>query len=157
MSKKVSVILLENITELGQAGDIVTVNEGHARNFLFPEGKAALATAEVRSRQQAEAATKQRAQSAAIAAAQALAQTLEGTELTLRAQIKDGNEIFGRITSQQIADELKQQANLNLTAKQIELPAPITTTGSQDVTINLTDDVTATIRVTVEASQPTSR
>lgn len=155
MSKKVSVILLEDIAGLGQAGDIIAVSEGHARNFLFPEAKAALATTEIQAQKQAEKDKQQKEKAAATIAAQELAQNLEGTELTLRAKVKDGNEIFGKITKKQITEELNKQAKLQLTNKQIELTTPIKTTGSQDVTINLTDDVTATIKVTVEA-EPSS-
>lgn len=154
MSKKVSVILLETVNGLGQAGDIVAVSEGHARNFLFPEGKAALATTAVQAQKQAEKDKQQRDKAIATATAQELAQSLEGTELTLKAKVKDGNEIFGKITKKHITDELNKQAKLKFTSKQIELPTAITTTGSQDVTINLTDDIATTIRVTVEADLP---
>ncbi len=151
MSKKVSVILLEDVAGLGQAGDIVVVSEGYARNFLFLEGKAALATSEVKAQQAAQTKAAEAEKATATAAAQELAQTLDGTELTLKARVKDGNEIFGRITKKQIADELNKQAKLKLTSKQVDLKKSITTLGSQDVTVNLTNDVTATIRVTIEA------
>ncbi len=155
MSKKVSVILLEDVAGLGQAGDIIAVSEGYARNFLFLEGKAALATAEAKAKQVAQTKATEAEKAATTQAAQGLAQTLDGTELTLKARVKDGTEIFGRITKKQIADELNKQAKLKLTPKQVDLTKPITTIGSQDVTINLTSDVTATIRITVEAD-PTS-
>lgn len=151
MSKKVSVILLEDINRLGQAGDIISVSEGYARNFLFLEGKAALATTEARAKQAAEAKHRETTKSMATQATQELAQTMEGTELTLRARLKEGNQIFGRITRKQIADELNKQVKLKLTPKQIDLATDITTLSSQDVTINLTKEVAATIRVTVEA------
>lgn len=151
MSKKVLVILLETVEGLGQAGDIIAVSEGYARNFLFLEGKAALATSETKTKQAAQIKAEEAQKIAATAAAQELAQTLDDTELTLKARVKDGNEIFGRITKKQIADELNKQAKLTLTAQQIDLTKPIITIGSQDVAINLTNDVAATIRVTIEA------
>lgn len=153
MSKKVSVILLEDVAELGQAGDIIAVSEGYARNFLFLEGKAALATDSARAKKKADEDAHAKERAAATAAAQELAQTLDGTELTLRARVKDGTEIFGRITKKQITDELNKQAKLKLATRQVDLEKPITATGSQDVTIHLADDVTVTIRVTVEDEQ----
>jgi len=151
MSKKLSVILLEDIDSLGVSGDIISVSEGYARNALFPAGKAALATDTARLARAEHLKAQAAATVAATQAAQELAQTLEGTELTLPARIKDGDEIFGRITKKHIAAALTKQAKLKVTAKQIDLPEALTKLGSQDVTINLTDDVAATIRVTIEA------
>jgi len=150
MSKKISIILLEDITNLGQAGDIVEATEGYARNFLFPQAKAALAT------DQAKQEVKDKKQQAAkindeqLAALQSKADNLAGTELLLTARVKDGTEIYGKITPGQIAKELNKAAKLDLKAKAINLPQPITATGTYDVTVSLSPDVETTIKVTVE-------
>lgn len=152
MKKNISVVLLEDISSLGKAGDIVEVAEGHARNFLFPEGKAALATPEMRQQHAARAQQQAAVDATKLAEVQQKAESLTGTELTLTAQIKEGTEIFGKITAKDIAKELNSQAQLTLKAKDIKLKQAITDIGSHDVEITLSDDVATTIRVTVVAA-----
>lgn len=149
MANKIQVILLEDIPDLGRTGDIVSVSEGHARNFLFPAGKAALATAAVKTQQQAKAARAEAQAQENLKELQELASTIDGTELALTAQVKDGDEIFGKITATQIAKELNQQAKLSIKARDVDLPKPLNRLGSTPVTINLSPDVSATITVTV--------
>ena len=149
MAKNVQVVLLEDIAEIGRAGDIVTVSEGYARNFLFNEGKAALATVETK-KQQAERRARDKARAAAeLKEFQQLAEVLDDTELTIGAQVKDGDEIYGTITAAVIAKELQQQASIKVKPRDIEIKKPITRLGSQPVTVNLSPDVSATITVTV--------
>jgi large subunit ribosomal protein L9 len=149
MAKDIAVILLEDIGKVGRAGDIVQVSDGYARNFLFPQGKAALATNQVREqyvkRKAHEAAGKQ----AELEQLQAQGEQLTGTELTLTAKIKDGNDIYGSITKKMIAEELNRQASLGIKPAAIMLAKPIIKTGSQDITVKLSPDVETTIRVTV--------
>lgn len=149
MADKIQVLLLEDVPELGRSGDIVTVSEGYARNFLFLNGKAALATDSVQTQSKERAARAEAAAIEQLKQLQELAQTIDGTELALPAQVKDGDEIFGKITASMIAKELNQQANLSLKARDIDLPAPLIKLGSVPVTVNLSPDVSATITVTV--------
>jgi len=154
MKKKIKIILLEDIKSLGQAGQIVSVSEGYARNTLFPAGQAALATPSKQAKQAKASQAQAAARSARITELQTLAETLTGTELTIKAQIKDGDEIFGSITAKNIADELNNQTDLAIKPKQINLAKNINKLGSQDIEISLADDVPATIRVTVIPEPP---
>jgi len=149
MAKNIQVILLENIEDVGQAGDIVTVSEGYARNSLFPAGQAALATEGTKQAQSRTAAQQDKAKQQQLAAAQEQAAALDGTELTIEARLKEGNDIFGSITATQIAKELNQQAKLTLKAKDVNLAQPIATTGSHSVVVHFSPDAEATIQVTV--------
>lgn len=149
MKKKVRVILLEDIASLGHVGQIVTVAEGYARNSLFLEGKAALATPEVQEKNEAVQQKAAQTAAASLQALQAQAERLLGTELVLSGRLKEGEEIFGSITARDIASELNAQAGLTLTPKQIKLKKPIMKTGSQDIEINLSSEVATTIRVTI--------
>jgi ribosomal protein L9 len=155
MSRKVTVLLLEDIQSLGKAGDIVTVSEGHARNFLFPEGKAALADVTTRTRAAQQQASKAAQAEKELEELQVFADRLEGTELTLPARLKEdeGNEIFGSITAAQIAQKLNEEAKLTLKPKDVKLARPITHIGSQDITVQLSPDVETKIRVTVTAHE----
>lgn len=156
MADKISVLLLEDIASLGKAGEIVTVAEGYARNQLFPSGQAALANEKVQQAAKAKAAREQATKQVDLAALQTKAEQLEGTELTLTARVKEGEEIFGKITAPQIAKELNREAGLTLKPKDIGLEKPVTTLGHQAVVVHLSAEVEATIQVHVipDPSQP---
>jgi len=151
MSKRVQVILLENDPTLGRAGEIVTVSEGYARNFLFPVGKAALATLPTQRAQKEKQQRQAKKEEKTLEELQAQALALEGTELTIPARVKEAESIFGSITAAKIAQELKRQASLRVTPKQVVLKKPITELGSVDIVIRLSPAVETTIRVTVVA------
>ncbi|MEX2055218.1 MAG: 50S ribosomal protein L9 [Candidatus Andersenbacteria bacterium] len=151
MSKRVQVILLENDPTLGRAGEIVTVSEGYARNFLFPVGKAALATLPSQRAQKEKQQRQAKKEEKTLEELQAKALTLEGTELTIPARVKEAESIFGSISAAKIAQELKRQAKLSVTPKQVVLKKPITELGSVDVVIKLSPAVETAIRVTVVA------
>lgn len=149
MSGKISVFLLEDVPTLGKAGDIIAVSEGYARNFLFPQGKAAVANETTQKQQAAKAAQAKATHDQAIIKLQEQAEQLDGTELTLTARVKEGEEIFGSITAAAIAKELSKQSGIALKAKAIELASPITTLGAHKMTVHLSPDVETTIVVTV--------
>jgi large subunit ribosomal protein L9 len=150
MAKKISVILLENIPDLGVAGDIVSVAEGYARNALFPNGRAALATPEARVQAQQKAAKERRTEEVRLAALQRQAEQLDGTELTLAAEVKEeGEEIFGKISEAAIAKELEKQAKIHLKPAQIKLEEPIVRLGQYKVTLSLASEVEAVLTVVV--------
>lgn len=151
MSKKVSVLLLEDIDQVGTIGQIVSVAEGYARNSLFPEGKAALATAKNVSRASVEKKQQQEKDKILLAELQEKASSLDGTELVVTALVKEGEEIFGSINAVRIASELNAQTKSNFNAKIIDLSEPITSLGTYPIVINLSPEVTATVHVTVIA------
>jgi large subunit ribosomal protein L9 len=150
MSKKIKVILLEDLSNYGKAGEIIDVSEGYARNFLFPQAKAALATAQVEKQAEEKIAQEEQTEQEQLAKTRQQAEKLDGTELTLLSRVKDGNQIFGKITKQDISKALNTQAKLTTKAKDINLPDPITSLGSYDITVNLSADVETNIKVTVE-------
>jgi len=151
MGKNLDVILLEDIESLGKAGDIVTVAEGHARNSLFANGQAGLADDKAKRNQEEKVSQAKKKDEKEVGQLKEMAQSLEGTELTLSAQVKDGDEIFGKITAAMIAKELQAQAQLEVKAKDVQLESPITKLGEYDVTVGLGAEVEAKIRVTVTA------
>jgi large subunit ribosomal protein L9 len=151
MPKQVRVILLEHLPSLGHAGDIVQVSEGYARNLLFPSGKAALATKDRQHRQAREKAKQKKVTQERLATLQQQAENLQGTELAIAARVKEGEDIYGSITTAQIIKELNSQAHLQLKAGDIKLKQPIKKLGSFDVTVTLSPEVETNIRVTVVA------
>lgn len=159
MKKKIQVILLEDVTPLGSAGEVVSVAEGYARNFLFLQGKAALATEQVILGAKEKEEKRKAVTTKQLADLQAQAQALDGTELTITAKAKEGEGegLYGSITMAQIAKQLNAEAALDLKAKDIVLSKPITALGNYDITVKLSTDVETTIRVVVtpEAENPT--
>jgi large subunit ribosomal protein L9 len=156
MSQKVKIILLEDVSSLGQAGDIISVNDGYARNFLFPQGKAALASEGAISKHQQKAKAKQKKTEKNFEALKNKAEALDGTELTISARLKENEDIYGKITTTQIAKELSSQASHQFKPRDINLAQSITSLGTYPVTIKLGPDIEAQIQVTVVAKKDNS-
>lgn len=157
MSQKISVILLEDITNLGRAGDIVDVKEGYARNFLFPRGQAALADDKAKNQVASKKKQDRTYAEQQLAELQAKATALEGTELTLMAEVKDGDDIYGAITNTQISKEISRQSNAKVKAKDIILTKPITKLGTFDATLQLSTYVEAQIKITIKADPKSTK
>lgn len=142
------IILKKDIASLGQAGEIVTVKNGYARNYLIPQGFAAMATDgnlrafEVESK--AAALRLQRSQREA----QDLAAKLEKLSLTVSVQVGEEEKLFGSVTSQNIADLLADNG-FEIDKKKILLEDPIKALGVYDVPVKLHQDVTAMVKVWV--------
>ncbi len=146
------VLLLETIENLGQAGDIVDVSEGYARNFLFPQGKAVLATQTAQQHVQRRQKQDRQKAEEQLQVLQQQAEALAGSELTMTARVKEGDEIYGSITTSHIAKQLSAQAAHPFKAKDIELLQPVKHLGSYNVTVRLSADVETSIKVTVIAA-----
>jgi len=151
MSTRIRVILLEDIPDVGKAGDIVSVAEGFARNSLFPAGRAALATDKEMSRaQQKKQAAKQR-EEGDLRRRQEQAEAIDGTELTITARVKEEDEIFGAVTAATVAEELKK-ANITVAAGDIKLPAKkITALGTYETVVAFGSGVEAKLQLVVIA------
>lgn len=143
------VILKEDVAKLGSAGDVVKVAEGYGRNYLLPKKLAIQATkANKAVIEQMKAAALRRA-AKEKGAAEAQAKLLEGVVLTFVRRAGEQNQLFGSVTSSEIAAELEKKG-LNIDRRKIELDHPIKTTGEFPVSIHLHKDVRATIKVVVE-------
>ena len=149
MAKRVSVVLSENISKLGKNGDLVEVAPGYARNYLIPQGKAVIATRgiikQVEQRKEQERlrklAEKQEAESRKTAL-----KTIG--RLVIKKQVGEGNAIFGTVTTQEVADVIKQQTGLEVDKRGITVP-DIGTTGIYEVEVKLHPEVTATVNIEV--------
>mgnify|MGYP003311019041 FL=1 len=142
------VILLRDVDSLGQAGEIVAVADGFARNHLIPRDQALLATdanvAQFESRRRQHAAAAERE---ARSAAQ-VAQVLEKASLTIQVKVGEGDKLFGSVTSQNIADLLKEQGH-EVDRRTIDLEEPIRSLGVYNVPVRLHPEVTATVKLWV--------
>lgn len=145
------VILNRDVKGTGKAGDVVKVSDGYARNMLLPRGYAKEATeGTIRSleKQKAIAAEKKAEEKAA---AQARAEEINKLSVKISTKVGDSGKIFGSITSKDIAEALKAQHGMDLDKKKIQLSSPIKQTGETAVDIKLYQEVTAQLKVIVEA------
>jgi large subunit ribosomal protein L9 len=144
----IEVILREDIKTLGQAGEMVRVKPGYARNYLLPKGLAYEATEGNKKRVAAETRVRTQRNQAERAEAERVAATLNDVVLTLTGKAGEEGKLFGSITSQDIADALAQQGH-SVERRRIELEHPIKTTGTHSVTVRLHPEVHAQLRVSV--------
>lgn len=143
------IILLEKIANVGNLGDVVKVKNGYARNFLIPQGKAKRATAENVKIIENKRAELEAAAGAKLAAAQGLAEKLEG--LVVRITQKSGvdGRLFGSVTNVDVMEALKAQG-LAVEKAMIRMPeGPLKHIGDFPLTVAPHTDVVANITVTV--------
>lgn len=142
------VILKETIDALGDAGKIIEVKPGYARNFLIPKGKAVPATnSNLKAYEQELKQENIRAQKGKKIAEE-LAAKLSKISVTSAVQVGEEDKIFGSVTTQNIADLLKEQG-FEIDRKKIILDEPLKALGVYDVAIKLHPEVEATIKVWV--------
>ncbi len=145
------VILNKDVKGTGKAGDVVKVSDGYARNMLLPKGYAKEATeGNVRSLEKQKAiAAKKKAEEKADA--QVRADELNKLSVRIKTKVGDSGKIFGSITSKDIAEALKAQHGIELDKKKIQLSSTIKQIGEVSVDVKLYPEVTAQLKVVVEA------
>jgi large subunit ribosomal protein L9 len=146
----IEVILREDVKTLGQAGQMVRVKPGYARNYLLPQGLAYEATEGNKKRIAAESKARATRDQAEKTEAQRVAATLSAVTLSLSGKAGEEGKLFGSITAQDVADALAR-AGHTVDKRRIELDHPIKTIGDHAITIRLHSEVHAQLRVTVVA------
>ena len=146
------VVLLERIEKLGQMGDVVTVKDGYARNYLVPHGKALRATKSnladfERRRVQLEAANLQRKEEA-----QKLATRIAGRSAVILRQAGEGGQLYGSVNARDIAAAFTQEG-VSIERQQVQLPAALKTLGIHEVRIRLHPEVDTFVTVNIARSQ----
>ena len=138
------VILKEDIPNLGFKDEIVTVKNGYGRNFLIPRGMAVIASESAKKMLAEE--QKQRAHKLAKikADAEALAQRIEGTRLSLKTRTSATGSIYGSVNSIQIAEEL-EKLGFEINRKMIQMPGTIKEVGEYVAKIRLHKEVTVDV------------
>jgi large subunit ribosomal protein L9 len=142
------VMLLKDVYKLGRAGDVKKVADGYGRNFLIPQGLAILATP---------GALKQAERIRSQAAVQrdllnkemdAVARRLGGVVLTFAAKASETGKLYGSVSSQMIAEALKQKAGVEISRRQVDMQ-PLRALGEYAVRVRLTIDLIPEIKVVV--------
>ena len=143
------VLLKQDVKGSGKAGEIVKVSDGYARNMLLPRGLAVEATegniraAEKQKERQIQKAAEEKA------AAEALAESLKEKSVTISAKAGEGGRLFGAITSKDIADAVKEQLDIEIDKKKIDLESPIKSVGTYSASLKLYSEVRGELKVLV--------
>lgn len=146
------IILLERVENLGTIGEIVSVKNGFARNFLIPQGKALLANDANKARFEREREMIEKRNAEARAAAEDAGQGLDGQVFVLIRQAGDTGQLYGSVTARDIA-AAATEAGFKVAKSQVRLDSPIKTIGLYDVTVRLHAEVSVTISANVARSE----
>jgi len=142
------VILRKEHEKLGQIGSVVDVKDGYARNFLIPKGLAYPATdGSVRALEEEKKQAGQRV-AKELKGSEKLASDLEKVSITLQMKVGEEEKLFGSVTSQMIADSLKEKG-FEIDKRIIDLEEPIKALGIYSVPVKLHPSVTAKVKVWV--------
>ncbi|MFA9949331.1 50S ribosomal protein L9 [Dentiradicibacter hellwigii] len=143
------IILMEKVVNLGNLGDLVKVKDGYARNYLIPQGKAKRATPTALAEFEARRAELEKAAADKLAAAQAIADKLEGIVLTIARKASVDGRLFGSVTNYDVAEALQVQG-FEVEKSAIRMPeGPLKTTGETALEVALHTDVLANVKVQV--------
>lgn len=144
------VILREEVSNLGDIGAVVKVAPGYARNFLLPKGMAVVAdTKNIKALEHEKRIAEGRAEKAKQAA-MSEAEKLGATALEFKAKVGEEDKLFGSVTAMDIAAALKEKG-MEVDRRKIVIAEPIKSLGEHTVEVKLALDVTASVKVTVEA------
>jgi large subunit ribosomal protein L9 len=142
------VILREDIEKLGSRGDMVKVASGYARNFLIPKRLAVAATESNKKIVEQERQAHLRREAKAEGEAQDLAKMMNGVTVTIRQKAGENDQLFGSVTSKDVADALAAQ-NYTIDRRKIQLEEAIKQLGEYKIPVRLHKNVTAEITVGV--------
>lgn len=146
------VILLERVGKLGQMGDVVKVRDGHARNYLLPQGKALRATKQNLDRFERERAQIEARNLELRKEAEAVAEKLDRQTFIVIRQSSDSGQLYGSVSTRDIS-ELVSTGGYSVERRQVLLDRPIKTLGLHEVRIQLHPEVDVHITLNVARSQ----
>lgn len=142
------VILRKNFDQLGKVGDVLTVKDGYARNYLIPRQIAYQATKGNILALEEEKKQILKKEAKELEAAQKFASDLEKVSITIPVKVGEEDKIFGTVTNQMIADSLKEKG-FAVEKRKIEITEPIKSLGIYTVSIKLHPSVSATVKTWV--------
>lgn len=148
----IKVILLQRVSKLGYIGDVVNVKPGYARNYLLPKKIALRATKENLKYFEDQKEQIQKANDAAKAEAQKVADKMGQLTIALVRQASEKGQLYGSVTSRDISAAIKE-LGYKVNAGQVDLSAPIKTVGVYEIGVNLHPEVSVVVKLSVAKSE----
>ena len=142
------IILLESIDRVGKAGEIVAVKDGYANNFLLPKKLAIVANKKNKLNLDSKLDVISKQNEIKIVDANTLKDALDKISLTMRVEANDEDGLYGAITQKQVSDLLKAQGH-NILNENI-ITGEIKNIGEYDITIKIYEDISSTIKISLE-------
>lgn len=143
------IILLEDVKSLGKKGEIVNVNDGYARNFILPKKLGVEATGKNLNDLKLQKANEVKVAQEQLDAAKDLAVKIESGKISLSIKFGEGGRSFGSVSTKEIAIAVKEQMNLEIDKKKVQLKDAIKTVGEHTVPVKLHPKVTAQLKVVI--------
>lgn len=143
------VILLQDVKALGKKGEIVSVNDGYARNFILPKKLGVEANGKNLNDLKLQKANEQKVAQQMLDEAKALGAKIEAGKIELQIKVGEGGRAFGAVSTKEISAAVKEQMGYDIDKKKIQLKDAIKTLGTHDVAIKLHPKVTASLKVIV--------
>ena len=144
------VILLENVKSLGKKGEIVNVNDGYARNFILPKKLGVEATGKNLNDLKLQKNNEKKVAQENLDAAKELAAELSAGKVELAIKVGEGGRTFGSVSSKEIAVAVKDQMQLDIDKKKIQLKESIKSLGTHIVTLKIHPEVSGELNVVVK-------
>lgn len=145
------VLLLQDVKKLGKGGEVVEVSDGYARNFILPKKYGIEATKAVLNdwqiKKAAEKARKEKEEAEAIA----MAASINGKTITVKAKAGENGKLFGKVTSQDAANAVEAQLGLKVDKKKVIVPDDIKTIGEYTIVVRLMASAAANVNMKVVA------
>lgn len=150
MTRKVQVVLTNQVPNLGNQGELKSVPVGYYRNYLQPQGLAAMATDSILAEIKKQKAVEERERLEERAKAQAMATALSTIgKFIIKKKVGEGEQIFGSVSAADVVDAIKMQTGRELEKRNVSLP-DIKTLGTYDATVKLHSDVIGAFKVVVQ-------
>ncbi len=143
------IILLQDEKKLGKKGDIIEANDGYARNYILPKKIGVEATAKNMNDLKLQKANSEKLAKEQLDAAKALAADLESKQVVVKIKAGEGGRTFGSVSTKEIALAYKEQFNIEIDKKKIQLSESLKNFGAYEVAVKLHPQVTAKVTVKV--------
>lgn len=143
------VILLQDVKSLGKKGEIVEVSDGYARNFVLPKKLGAEANSKNMNDLKLQKANSDKIAQEQLDAAKEMAARLGDKQVVVKIKAGEGGRAFGSVSSKEIAAACKEQHNIEIDKKKIQLPESLKNFGSYEVAVKLHPQVTGKLTVKV--------
>ena len=143
------VVLLKDVRNVGKRDDIITVSDGYARNFLFPQKLAAEATPGALKEIARKRAAQDAREAEMRAEAQAKAELLKNKVITLEVKCGEKGRLYGSVTAAEVADALEKQHGIQVDKRKLDIGDPIREVGVRDISVWLYSGITTPMKLNV--------